>query len=318
MTSIMGSPREGFGSAILELAKQDSSIVVLCADLTESIRLQDFKDTFPERFIEIGVAEQNMMSVAAGLALSGKIPFVCSFAVFNPGRNWDQLRVSVCYANANVKIIGAHAGLSVGPDGATHQALEDVAITRVLPNLTVLTPTDSFETGAAVRFAKDHQGPVYIRFGRDSVPTLSQPDQPLELGVAKLYKNGSDVAICASGAMVSCSIRAAEILESEGIHAAVVAFPFVKPLDTSILSQLALTCGCMVVAEDAQVAGSLGGAIAEYCSETCPVPIKRIGVFDRFGQSGTTQELYNEYGLTAENIVKAAKESIDQKRARVY
>jgi len=310
----MESPRDGFGRAINRLASSNPQVVALCADLTESIRLEEFRKNFPDRFFETGVAEQNLLGVAAGMALAGAIPFACSFAVFNPGRNWDQLRVSICYSQANVKIIGAHAGLSVGADGATHQALEDIAITRALPNLVVIAPTDALETEKAVQFAIEHVGPVYIRFGRDKVATVTAPETPFTYGKANILQQGRDVVLCACGAMVAPALEAAEQLGQEGITAMVVAFPFVKPLDTNLLDDLAKTVGAFVVAEDAQMIGGLGSAIAEHVSQSLPVPVVRVGVNDMFGQSGTATELYQAYGLTSQDIAMAARQSMKLKR----
>lgn len=307
------SPRDGFGRALVNVAASNPRVTVLGADLTESIRLQKFAETYPDRFFEMGVAEQNMMGVAAGMAMAGAIPFACSFAAFNPGRNWDQLRVSVCYQQANVKVIGAHAGLSVGPDGATHQALEDLAITRVLPNLCVIAPTDALETEKAVAFAVAHEGPVYIRFGRDKVPTVTTPETPFVYGKANLLQSGKDVAILACGPLVAMALQAAQELLTQNIQVAVVAVPFIKPLDHQMMSDLALATGAFVVAEDAQIVGGLGGAVAEYITATHPIPIEFVGVKDSFGQSGTAAELYQAHGITVAGLVDAAKMVISRK-----
>ena len=305
--------RAGFGEGLVEAGKAYPNVVALCADLTESIRIEPFAKEFPERFFEIGVAEQNMMGIAAGLALSGKIPFVASYAVFNPGRNWDQLRVSVAYSQANVKVIGAHAGISVGPDGATHQALEDIAITRVLPDLMVVVPVDIHEARKAVMAIVKHVGPVYMRFGRDTVPTITIAETPFELGKALLFRQGTDVTICANGPLVYEALLAAEELARENISCEVFNVHTVKPLDAdSILASVRKT-GAMVTAEEAQITGGLGGAIAELLGENCPVPMRRIGVHDRFGESGKPSELMDAYGLRAVNIIAAVKEVIARK-----
>lgn len=304
------SPRDGFGRALKKIAESNPQVVALCADLSESIRLTEFSQEFPDRYVEVGVAEQNLLGVAAGMALTGAIPFACSFAVFNPGRNWDQLRVSVCYNEANVKVIGAHAGLSVGEDGATHQALEDLALARVLPNLTVLAPTDSLETEKAVAFAVNHTGPVYIRFGREKVPTVTTPETPLRYGKANVLREGKDVLIAAIGPLVAEAILAADQLTQEGITVTVVAFPFVKPLDTELLQRYAATVRLVVTAEDGQREGGFGSAIAEWFAEHAPLRVHRIGVDDRFGQSGSAQELYEYYGLTAQALVQCIRESL--------
>lgn len=299
--SEMVGPRDSFGKALLAVAQDNPNVVALCADLMESIRLEEFKKTFPKQFFEMGVAEQNMMGVGAGMALSGLIPFVCSFAVFNPGRNWDQLRVSVCYSNANVKIIGAHAGLSVGPDGATHQALEDIAITRALPNLVVIVPTDGAETEAVVRAAIAHEGPVYIRFGRDAVPQITNRKK-FEIGKAYVMREGTDLTICACGPMVATAL---EIAEQSKASIEVIAVPTIKPLDHKTILASVRKTKAVVTAEDAQVTGGLGGAIAELLAAEEPLPLERVGVQDSFGQSGTTAELYAHYGLDAAAMTKA-------------
>ena len=305
--------RLGFGEALLASGSTNPDVVALCADLTDSIKVSLFAKAFPTRYFEMGVAEQNMMGIAAGLALAGKIPFVSSYAVFNPGRNWDQLRVSVCYSEANVKIIGAHAGLSVGPDGATHQALEDIAITRVLPNLTVIVPTDITETRKVIAAAIAHKGPVYIRFGRDKTSSITLPDAPFEIGKAYVLREGTDITLFANGAQVYEALQASEILEGEGVSAEVVSVPTVKPLDAEILLMSLRKTKAAVVAEEAQVIGALGSAVAELAGENCPVPLKRIGVQDRFGESGTPTELFKAYGINASAIVQAAYEVIKRK-----
>ncbi len=305
--------RNGFGEGLLEVGLANKNVVALSADLTESIRIEAFAKAYPAQFVEIGVAEQNMMGIAAGLALSGKIPFVASYAVFNPGRNWDQLRVAVAYSQANVKIVGAHAGISVGPDGATHQALEDVAITRVLPDLTVVVPTDAIEAKKAVHALVAHQGPVYIRFGRDKVPTITTPETPFIIGKANVIREGSDVTIFANGPLVYEALIAAEILAKAKISAEVIVVHTVKPLDLATVVASVKKTKAVVTAEEAQITGGLGGAIAETIGENCPAPLKRIGVCDRFGESGSPSELMDKYGLRAVNIVEAAKAVIKMK-----
>jgi transketolase len=305
--------RNGFGEGLLEAGQADRNVVALSADLTESIRIEAFSKACPEQFLEIGVAEQNMMGIAAGLALSGKIPFVASYAVFNPGRNWDQLRVSVAYSQANVKIVGAHAGISVGPDGATHQALEDVAITRVLPDLMVVVPTDAVEAKKAVKAMVAHKGPIYVRFGRDKVPTVTTSETPFVLGKANIMREGKDVTICANGSLVYEALLAAEVLAKKDISAEVIAVHTVKPLDEKTLVMSLQKTGSLVTAEEAQVTGGLGGALAELAGEKCHVPLKRIGVMDRFGESGNPAELMDAYGLRAKDIVAAAQEVVKRK-----
>ena len=310
----MNGPRDGFGKALLELGKQNRNIVALCADLKESIRIEAFSLAYPDQFVEMGVAEQNMMGMAAGMSFAGKIPFVASYAVFNPGRNWDQLRVAVAYSRANVKVIGAHAGISVGPDGATHQALEDVAITRALPEMTVVVPTDYYEAYKATLAIAAYEGPVYMRFGREKTAVVTTPETPFVLGKANLFREGTDVTICANGPLVYEALLAAELLAKEKISCEIIAVPTVKPLDGDTITASVRKTGAMVTAEEAQITGGLGGAIAELLGEYCPVPLKRIGVQDRFGESGKPDELMGAYGLRAKDIVKAAKEVIKRKK----
>ena len=311
---VMEMARLGFGEALLQAGKDNTNVVALCADLTDSIKVNLFAKAFPNRYFEMGVAEQNMMGIAAGLALAGKIPFIASYAVFNPGRNWDQLRVSVCYSQANVKIIGAHAGLSVGPDGATHQALEDIAITRALPDLTVIVPTDITETRKVISAAVAHVGPVYIRFGRDTVPTVTLPDVPFEIGRAYVLEEGTDVTLLANGAQVYEALVAAKTLKERGIFAEVISVPTVKPLDHQTIVASLKKTGAAVTVEEAQIIGGLGSAIAELAGEHCPVPLKRIGMQDRFGESGTPAELFKAFGINAETIVESAQVVIKRKK----
>lgn len=307
------APREGYGRGLVAIAKDNPRVWGLCADLTDSLRMQEFAKQFPERFIQVGVAEQNLVGVAAGVALAGGIPFAASFAVFNPGRSWDQLRVSVCYANANVKVVGGHAGLSTGPDGATHQALEDIAITRAIPNLVVLAPTDALEAEKAVRAAAEYEGPVYIRFGRDAVAQLTTPETPFTIGKVNQLREGTDIVVFACGAMVYQALLAAQTLEKH-LSVGVVAVHTIKPLDATVIASLAEAAGAVVTAEDAQIAGGLGGAISELLGEVCPVPIERVGVKDQFGQSGTPEELYYHYGLTSQAIQQAIERCLARKR----
>ena len=307
--------RAGFGDGLVEAGK-DSRVFALCADLTDSIKISGFAKAYPERYVEIGVAEQNMMGIAAGLALSGKIPFVASYAVFNPGRNWDQLRVSVCYSQANVRIVGAHAGLSVGPDGATHQALEDIAITRVLPGLTVIVPTDALEAKKVVLALVEHVGPVYIRFGRDKNPQITTEQTPFVIGKANLFREGADVTLLANGPMVHEALVAAAELAKQGIQAEVLAVPTVKPLDVEAILASVSKTGAVVTAEEAQATGGLGSAVAELLAENLPTPLYRIGVRDSFGESGKPAELMAKYGLTAGDIFKAALAVHSRKRTQ--
>ena len=308
------APRDGFGEGMVLAAKKNPRIIALCADVTESTRLHTFRAKFPDRFIEMGVAEQNMAGVAAGLALAGLSPCMVAYAVFSPGRNWDQIRVSICYNNANVKIAGAHAGLTVGPDGATHQALEDIAIMRVLPNMTVLCPADAIQTKKAVTAAFERKGPVYIRFGREPMPVIIDPRSRYTIGKADVLIPGDDAVIIACGSMVYESILASRLLRKTGIHAAVINNHTVKPLDRTSIIRTARNTGAVVTAEEHQIQGGMGSAISEALSAECPVPIEQIGVDNTFGESGTAGELLTKYGLTSDHIVKAVLRVIKRKK----
>ncbi|MCL6473063.1 MAG: transketolase family protein [Firmicutes bacterium] len=308
--------RDGYGEAILELGKDDPRIVVLCADLAESTRTLAFAKKFPERFIEVGVAEQNMAGIAAGLALEGKIPFMSSFAVFSPGRNWDQVRVSICYSKANVKIAGSHAGLQTGGDGATHQALEDIAITRCLPNMVVLAPCDALETKKAVFAAARHNGPVYIRLARDKTPVFTTLETPFKIGKAVMLSAGSDVTIIACGTMVYPSLEASKALLDEGISVQVVNNSSIKPIDISMIISAARDTGAVVTVEEHQIYGGLGSAVAEVLAANLPVPQEMVAVKDMFGESGEPKELWQKYGLTVENIIAHVKRAIARKKAQ--
>lgn len=300
--------RNGFGEALAELGEENKNIVGLCADLTESTRMHLFRDKFPERFVEVGVAEQNLMGVAAGMALEGKIPFAASYAVFSPGRNWDQIRVSVCYSQTNVKIVGGHAGLSVGPDGATHQALEDIAITRVLPNMTVVVPCDYIEAQKATRAIAEHIGPSYIRLSRAGFPSFTTEDTSFTLGKAEVFREGTDITVIACGVMVYEALQAAEMATQEGISVEVINSHTIKPLDEETIVESAQKTGKVITVEEHQTTGGLGSAVAEVLSEKHPVTIKRIGMPDKFGESGEPEELLAHYGLSAQSI----KDSISQ------
>ncbi len=307
-------PRDGFGQGLLELGKTNPDVVALCGDLVESIRVQAFAEAYPERYFEMGVAEQNMAGVAAGLALSGKIPFISSYAVFSPGRNWDQIRVAICYSKANVKIVGAHAGISVGPDGATHQALEDVAITRVLPNMIVVVPTDSIEARKATIAISKHVGPSYIRFGREKTPVITKEDTPFELGRALHIVAGEDVTIIANGQMVYRAMMAAKELEGK-ISVAVINMHTVKPIDAKAIIDSSRETGAIVTAEEHQVIGGLGSAVAEVLSSHYPVPLERVGILDTFGESGKPEELMEHYHLGVSDIVHAVERVLRRKNA---
>lgn len=298
--------RHGFGDALLALGKKNKNVVALCADLSESTRMHLFKAAYPKRFVQVGVAEQNMMTVAAGMALSGKIPFAASYATFNPGRSWDQIRVGVCYNEANVKFTGHHAGLLTGEDGATHEALEDIALLRVLPNMTIFVPCDYHEAYKATIAAAALQGPVYIRLGRAPVNTITTKATPFVPGKILPLRKGKDVAIFATGTMVYEALCAARDLEKTKIYAAVYNVHTIKPLDERAVVVAAKTTGAVVTAEEHQVTGGLGGAIAETLAEHLPTPMRMVGVQNTFGESGKPRELLKKYGLTAKNIVMAA------------
>ena len=305
-------PRDGFGEALVELGKNNPDVVALCGDLVESTRVQAFAECYPERYFEMGVAEQNMAGVAAGLALSGKIPFISSYAVFSPGRNWDQIRVSICYSKANVKIVGAHAGISVGPDGATHQALEDVAITRVLPNMVIVVPTDSIEAKKATLAIAKHVGPSYIRFGREKTPVITKTETPFELGRALPILAGDEVTIIANGQMVYRAMMAARELEGK-ISVGVLNMHTAKPIDAKAIIDAAKETGAIVTAEEHQIIGGLGSAVAEVLGDHHPVPIERVGILDTFGESGKPEELMEHYHLGVSDIVHAVERVIRRK-----
>ncbi|NQU83675.1 MAG: transketolase family protein [Parcubacteria group bacterium] len=305
--------RNGYGDALVELGKKNPSVVVLSADLTESTRCADFEKEFPERFIQCGIAEQNMMSMAAGFASEGKIPFVSTYSVFCPGRNWDQLRVSVCYSNLPVKLTGAHSGVSVGPDGATHQGLEDMAITRCLPNLTVLAPCDYEETKKATIEAAKLPGPVYLRFAREKTPVLTTKKTPFKIGRAEVLREGKDVTIVACGPLVYEALLAAEKLKKEKIIVEVINNHTIKPIDVRTILESAKKTKAVVTVEEHQVMGGMGSAVAEVLAHNFPVPIEFVGMADTFGESGTPEELLKKYGMTAESIIKAVKRVLKRK-----
>jgi transketolase len=290
--------------------QQDERVVVLCADLAESTRSDLFKAAFPERYVTLGVAEQALAGVAAGMALQGQVAFIASYAAFSPGRNWEQIRTLACLQGANVKVIGCHAGVSVGPDGATHQMTEDLALMRVLPNMVVLVPGDYEEAKKAVLAAVEHEGPVYIRLGREVTPVFTTKNTPFKIGEALVLTKGTDVALVSCGALTFETLKAAALLEKQGVNAMVIHSPSVKPLDEGTILKAAKICGAMVSVEEAQIAGGLGGAIAEYLSQNKPIPLERVGLMDEFGQSGTPQELLEHYRLTAPHIAKAALRAI--------
>lgn len=309
-----GAIRDGWGRALVEIGKLNPNLVVLTADVSDSVRTNWFAKEFPARFIECGVAEQNMAGVAAGLAMEGKLVFFSAYGVFSPGRNWDQIRVSVAYNNLNVKFSGAHAGLMTGPDGATHQAMEDLALMRVLPNVCVLVPGDEKQAHKAAKAAAARPGPVYIRTGREKTPIYSTDATPFEIGKINVLKDGKDVAILACGVPVYNALKAAKKLAEEGIDAAVLDCHTLKPMDENTLLEYAQKCGCIVTAEEHQITGGLGGAVAEVLCEKRPTPLVRVGMKDAFGESGEGFALMRHYGMDDVGIAKAAKEAMAKKK----
>jgi transketolase len=307
--------RDGFGRGLVEAARRDPNVVAVCADLVESTRMQPFRDAFPERFIEIGVQEQLLISMSAGLAMAGKVPFVASYAMFCPGRAWEQIRTNMALNETNVKIAGAHAGVSVGPDGATHQAIEDIAIMRPIPRMTVVVPCDAVQTKKATLAVAAMEGPVYLRFGREKSPVFTTDETPFELGKAQVFRTGADVAIVACGIVVYEALIAAERLAREdGLECLVLNNHTVKPMDAPGVVAAATACGAVVTVEEHQVQGGMGSRVAEILAAQYPVPIEFVGVQDRFGQSGTPAELFVEYGLSPDAIRAAVLRAAARKR----
>ncbi|MBQ4528572.1 MAG: transketolase family protein [Clostridia bacterium] len=304
--------RESYGAALAELG-ETHDIIVLDADLSKSTKTEVFKKKFPDRFINMGIAEANMMSTAAGLATCGKIVFASSFAMFAAGRAFEQIRNSICYPNLNVKIGATHAGISVGEDGATHQCLEDMGIMRTLPNMIIINPADDTEAKAAVKAAVEHDGPVYLRFGRLGVPVLFDNNYKFEIGKGVQLKDGNDVTLVATGLLVGTALEAAELLKNEGINARVVNIHTIKPIDKDIIVKAAEETGAIVTCEEHNIIGGLGSAVAEVLCENAPAPMLRVGTRDVFGKSGKPAELFEEYGLTAEAICAKAKKAISLK-----
>jgi transketolase len=300
--------RDGFGKGAVEAGRSDPRVVVLCADLAESTRAEWFQKEFPDRFVEMGVAEQNMAAVASGMAAAGKIPFIASYATFSPGRNYEQIRTTVALNQANVKVCGMHAGVSVGPDGATHQMLEDIGLMRMLPNMTVIAPGDAEEARKAVVVAAKTNGPVYIRFGRSATPVFTTPETPFQIGKALILWDSVApcVAICSTGALSYQALLAAQTLSGE-VETAVLHFPTIKPLDKSALREIAGRVRGIVTVEEHQAAGGFGGAVVEALAEEHPLPLRLIGIPDQFGQSGTPEELLAHYGLGAPSIAEAVR-----------
>lgn len=306
--------RDGYGEGLVQAGEAHPNVVALCADLTESTRSQAFAEKFPERFFELGVAEQNMMGVACGLAMGGKIPYLASYAVFSPGRNWDQLRVSAAYSHLHIVVAGAHAGVSVGPDGATHQALEDIAMLRALPNLTIIVPCDAEETRKATLAAAHLDGVVYVRFGREKTPVITTEASPFVVGKISTLVKGSDISIIACGPLVAEALFAAKELEAQhSISAEVINCHTVKPLDRDELVRSFTKTGCVVTVEEHQIIGGLHGAISELAAQEYPVPIEPVGMPNRFSESGEPGELLAKYGMTQDAIVRAALRTIARK-----
>lgn len=302
--------REAYGNALIELIEKNKNVVVLDADLAHATKTLKFSQECPERFFNMGIAEADMIGTAAGLATCGKIPFASTFAVFATGRAFDQIRNSVCYPNLNVKIVGSHAGITVGPDGGSHESIEDITIMRSLPNMSIIVPSDDVEARAAVLAAAEIKGPIYLRMARVASPTYHSQDYVFEFGKGELVKDGKDITIIATGIMVPRALEAAKVLTEEGIEARVVNIHTIKPLDEDIITECAEKTGRIITVEEATVYGGLGSAVCEVLSNKCPVPVKRIGVQDKFGKSGNPDKLLEEYGLTAEQIIKTAREML--------
>ena len=314
--------RKGFGEGLVLAAEKNKNVVGLCADLTESTMMHLFKNKFPERFVEIGVAEQNLASVASGMSAMGKIPFISSYAMFSPGRNWEQIRTTICYNDRKVIIAGSHAGVSVGPDGGTHQAVEDIAITRVIPNITIISPCDAIEAKKATLACLDVKTPVYLRLAREKTPVITTDETPFIVGKAQIFyeankallkKERIDVGIIATGSLVFKAIMVARNLEKKGIAANVLNLSTIKPLDTEAILNLAKEAGAIVTVEEHQIAGGMGSAVAEFLAGSFPVPIEFIGVQNKFGQSGTPDELIEYYEMGESHIMKAVERVVGRK-----
>lgn len=306
--------RSGFGAGLLELGKKNENVVALCADLTGSLKMDAFAKEFPERFFQVGIAEANMIGIAAGMTIGGKIPFTGTFANFSTGRVYDQIRQSVAYSDKNVKICASHAGLTLGEDGATHQILEDIGLMRMLPGMTVINPCDFNQTKAATLAIADHHGPVYLRFGRPTVPNFTAADQKFEIGKAIIMNEGTDVTILATGHLVWKAIEAAEQLEAEGISVELINIHTIKPLDEAAILASVRKTNCVVTAEEHNRFGGLGEAVAQVLATNFPVAQEFVAVNDTFGESGTPDQLMEKYGLTPQAIVSAAKKVLERKK----
>lgn len=304
--------RAGFGRGLKAAGEKNEAVVALCADLTESTQMHLFRDAFPKRFVEIGIAEQNLVTVASGMARAGKIPFTSSYAAFSPGRNWEQIKTTTALNNQPVKIVGSHAGVSVGPDGATHQMLEDIALMRVMPNMVVVAPGDSIEAEKATLALAENGKPSYLRLAREKSPVFSTEDSPFELGKAYVLKEGHDVSLFGTGTLTYHLLIAAKILEAKGIHAEVVHVPTIKPLDYATLLTSARKTGRVVTAEEAQAAGGFGSAVTEFLSSVLPMPVKRVGIEDRYGESGTPEELLDYFGFSGDKLATTVQTFINE------
>lgn len=307
--------RSGFGQGLLELGRNNPLVVALCADLTGSLKMDAFEKEFPDRFFQVGIAEANMMGIAAGLAIGGKVPFTGTFANFSTGRVYDQIRQSIAYSNKNVKICASHAGLTLGEDGATHQILEDIGMMKMLPNMTVINPCDYNQTRLATLAIEKHIGPVYLRFGRPKVANFTPEDFPFEIGKAIMLNEGNDVTIFATGHLVWESILAGKILSGKGINAEIINIHTIKPLDVKAVVDSVAKTGCAVTAEEHQINGGLGDSINQTLALNYPAPVEMVAVLDSFGESGTPEQLMKKYGLSAENIVEKALKAIARKNA---
>lgn len=308
--------RKGFGQGLLEAGEKNPQVVGLCADLTESTQMHLFKNKFPDRFVEIGIAEQNLASVASGMSAMGKIPFITSYAMFSPGRNWEQIRTTICYNDRHVIIVGSHAGVSVGPDGGTHQAIEDIAITRVIPNMTVISPCDHIEAKKATLASVDLKTPVYLRLAREKTPVITTEETPFEVGKGQILFGKdlkAEVGIIATGALVYKALKVAEKLSKEKINVKVLNISTIKPLDEKAVLELAKEAGAIVTVEEHQITGGLGGAVSEFLAKTLPTPIEFIGVKNQFGQSGKPEELLEHYEMGESHILEAVKRVIKRK-----
>lgn len=309
--------RKGFGEGLQKAGEADKNVVGLCADLTESTQMNFFAEKFPERFVEIGVAEQNLATVASGMAAMGKIPFISSYAMFSPGRNWEQIRTTISYNSRPVKIVGSHAGVSVGPDGGTHQAIEDIAIMRVIPNMNVISPCDAIEANKATQTMAKSKFPTYLRLAREKTPIMTTEETPFELGIAEIYwmpdMGLAQVGIIATGALLYKAICVAKELEAQGIKIKVMNLASIKPIDKDAIIALAKETKAIVTVEEHQIAGGMGSAVSEVLAQNFPVPIEFIGVADRFGQSGTPDELVEYYGMGKKSIAEAVRKVLKRK-----